>query len=89
MFVLDYGGPFQCKTVQYMTDGTVAAVLLIVTVVVACCKLRRKLKRSAEPIRSAYPGYILSFYRQMPYPAVSVMSNSANNTWLSVHKLSK
>ena len=79
MFVLDYGGPFQCKTVQYMTGGIAAAVLLIVTVVVAYCKLKRKLKRSAEPITSAYPGYILSFYRQMPYPEVSVMSNSAND----------
>ena len=32
-FILDYGGPFDCKSVQYLTGGGAAAVLLIVTVV--------------------------------------------------------
>ena len=83
--MLDYGGPFHCKPVQYMTGGIAAAALLTATVVFACCRRRkRKQKRSRTPVTSAYPGYPVSFYGRMPYFNVSISIEGVDNVLLSV-----
>ena len=52
-FVLDYGGPFQCSGVQYLTGGAIGVVLLLIVVVLAVCKWRKKSKSSGSSTESA------------------------------------
>ena len=74
VFVLDYGGPFHCKVVQYMTGGISVAALLIIAVLFACCKHMRKksLQKSKPSTTSACLEIPMSIYRLPPYPSVSV-----------------
>ena len=59
VFALDYGGPFDCKSVQYMTGGIIGGVLLFA--LVAVCYRRRKRIHTALG-RARIP----SIYRLMP-----------------------
>ena len=56
-----------------MTGGLIAFILAAIVIVVACCKSKKKRwhKKSKTTITSAYPGFLTSVYRQMPYPKVN------------------
>ena len=45
VFTLDYGGPFDCIPVQYMTGGVIGGALLIGVVVAACYRGRRRIHK--------------------------------------------
>ena len=74
-YLLDYGGHFQCKPVQYMTGGIVGGVLLVTVVVIACYRGRKGLVEKLLPIRSVYSEYIPSIYRDMPEPRVRIIAD--------------
>ena len=46
VFTLDYGGPFDCEPVQYMTGGIIGGALLIAVVLVACYRGRRRIRKA-------------------------------------------
>ena len=60
VFILDYGGQFDCKPVQYMTGGIMGGALFIVLVVAACYRGRERIERELGRVR------IPSIYRLMP-----------------------
>ena len=80
-YLLDYGGHFLCKPVQYMTGGIIGGVLLVIVVVIACYRRRKGLAEKLLPIRSVYPGYIPSIYRDMPEPRVRIIAD-----WITIAK---
>ena len=73
-YVLDYGGLFHCKAVQYMTGGILGGTLFVAVFVVACYKGKKRLKEKKIPfpIRSVYPGFPTDIYRDMPRPGVFI-----------------
>ena len=75
-----YEGPFSCGTVQYMTAGIGAGILLVIVVVVACChrdKIVKRLRRQRRQQQQQpdqdqhYIGMPMSIYREMPYGQVN------------------
>ncbi len=39
-YTLHYEGPFECRTVQYVTGALIGAAVLVAVVLVACCRGR-------------------------------------------------
>ena len=74
-YVLDYGGPFHCKVVQYMTGGIIGGALFAAVLVLACYKGKKRLTKMKIPfpIRSVYPGFPTNIYRDMPRPGVGTI----------------
>ena len=74
-FTLEYGGPFQCKPVIYITAGCGVAVIILVFGIIIFCKYKankgRLRARGQQPGHNGVP--IPSVYPLMPYPLVSVL----------------
>ena len=79
---LDYGGPFDCKPVPYITAASLFIVLLLAVVITIFYKHRRRILKNrstkrnpgrfhiSPPIPKLGPP-IRSRYPLMPYPTVS------------------
>ena len=59
VFSLEYGGPFNCPAVQYMTGGIIGGATIIVVIVIACYRGRHRIRDFVYVI-------IPSLYPDMP-----------------------
>ena len=79
VFTLDYGGPFDCTPVQYMTGGIIGGALLIGVVVAACYRGRRRVHKVLH--RTKYLKFWVCFWFSISF--LEILSYSCIPTEVS------